>query len=97
MDEQGKEKVGWKGSVENSLVQIREDRATLTNGNSGILVHDAVFQKRSGKLDSEGVRATPTALSGLADFVFAVFFAKESNINSPNPNKFVRLYPLCLR
>lgn len=86
--EQGEEG-GLVGAQKISLVQIREDRATLTNGNSGILVHDTVFQKLRGKLDLESVRAAPTSLGGFATFVLPVFFAEKSKVNSPDRNNLV--------
>jgi hypothetical protein len=83
-------------SVENLLVQICEDRATLTNRNPGILVHDAVFQKLCGKLDPESVRAATTALSGFAPFVLPVFFAEKRDVNAPNRHNLAELQALGL-
>ena len=76
----------------NLLVETGEHRATLMNGDSGALVHGAFFQKRCGKLDSEGVRPAPAPLSRLAAFVFPVLLAKKGNIDPPNRNKFAWLH-----
>ena len=73
------------------LIQICEDWASLTNRNSRILIHDAVFQKLRGKLDSESMSAPTPTLSRLASLVLPVALVEESKINAPNRNRLAEL------
>lgn len=68
----------------------------MTNGDSGILVHDAAPQKLRRKLNSEGVRTATATLSGFAPFVLPVFFVEERNVHSPDRNSLAEFQPLGL-
>jgi hypothetical protein len=66
------------------------------NGDPRILVDDTVFQELLRKLDSEGVRAAATTLSGFAALVLPVLPVEESNVNAPNRSNPADFQPFSL-